>query len=82
MSSEHVRARRSERKGKMKRMIVVATVLVLTVVTLRRFGPTLVKRAMAKCEEMMAGRQGGAGTAPRVWVRADEATKPASISSS
>jgi hypothetical protein len=38
----------------MKKMIVVAAVLVLMVVAFRRFGPTLHKRAMAKCQEMMA----------------------------
>jgi hypothetical protein len=38
----------------MKKMMVVAAVLVLTVVAFRRFGPTLAKRAMAHCQEMMA----------------------------
>ena len=52
----------------MKKMMVVAAVLVLTVVAFRRFGPTLAKRAMAhcqemmaKCQEMMAGHLGDAG---------------------
>jgi hypothetical protein len=45
----------------MKKMIVVAAVLVLTFVAFRRFGPTLGKRAMAKCQEMMAGHLEDAG---------------------
>lgn len=45
----------------MKKMIVVAAVLVLTVVAFRRFGPTLGKRAMARCQEMMAGHLGDVG---------------------
>jgi hypothetical protein len=42
----------------MKKMIVVAAVFALTFVALRRFGPTVGKRAMAKCQEMMANHQG------------------------
>ena len=45
----------------MKRMVVVAAVLVLTLVAFRRFGPTLGKRAMAKCQEMMASHRGDIG---------------------
>jgi hypothetical protein len=42
----------------MKKMVVGLAVLVLTFVALRRFGPALGKRAMAKCQEMMASHQG------------------------
>ena len=45
----------------MKKMMVVAAGLVLTFVALRRFGPTLGKRAMAKCQAMMASHQGDVG---------------------
>jgi hypothetical protein len=53
----------------MKKMIVVAAVLVLTFVAFRRFGPTLGKRAMAKCQEkcqeMMASHQVDVGAEHR-----------------
>jgi hypothetical protein len=49
----------------MKKMIFVAAVLVLTFFAFRRFGPTLGKRAMAKCQEkcqeMMASHQADGG---------------------
>ena len=49
----------------MKKMMVVAAVVALTFVALRRFGPTLGKRAIAmcqeKCQEMMASHQGDVG---------------------
>jgi hypothetical protein len=53
----------------MKKMNVVAPVLVLTFVAFRRFGPTLGKRAMAKCQEkcqeMMASHQVDVGAEHR-----------------
>jgi hypothetical protein len=42
----------------MKKMIVGAAVFVLALTAIRRFGPTVGKRAMTKCREMMA-RDGG-----------------------
>jgi hypothetical protein len=40
----------------MKKLVVVAAIFAVTVFALRRFGPALAKRAMAKCEEMMGAR--------------------------
>jgi hypothetical protein len=40
----------------MKKLFVVAAIFAVTVVALRRFGPALAKRAMAKCEGMMGAR--------------------------
>ena len=40
----------------MKKTLVIASIFVVAVITLRRFGPALAKRAMAKCEEMMGTR--------------------------
>jgi hypothetical protein len=42
----------------MKKTLVIATILAVGVITLRRFGPALAKRARAKCEEMMRTRAG------------------------
>ena len=39
----------------MRKVLFGALVLFAAVVVLRRFGPTLGKRAMAKCQEMMGG---------------------------
>lgn len=47
----------------MKRMFMVAAIFAVTVITLRRFGPALAKRAMAKCEEMMGGPSESPGIA-------------------
>jgi hypothetical protein len=41
----------------MKKLIVGGAVLVLILVALRRFGPALGERAMAKCQEMMTGHR-------------------------
>jgi hypothetical protein len=48
----------------MRKFVVFATVLVLTIVALRRFGPTLGKRAMTKCQQMMAKYQDRPGERP------------------
>jgi hypothetical protein len=62
----------------MRKFVVFATVLVLTIVALRRFGPTLGKRAMTKCQQMMAKYQGWPEERP--WEKFDEEpTDPASI---
>jgi hypothetical protein len=61
----------------MKRFIFVATILGLTIVALRRFGPTMGRRAMTKCQEMMARYQGQPGEAPCAELR-DEPTELAS----
>jgi hypothetical protein len=61
----------------MKKFVVVATVLALTIVALRRFGPTLGKRAMTKCQEMMSRRQ-GPGERPGVELQ-DEQPELANI---
>ena len=45
----------------MKKFVLFLTVLVLAIVALRRFGPTLRARAMTKCQEMMASHAGGPG---------------------
>jgi hypothetical protein len=39
----------------MRKVLFGALALFAAVVVLRRFGPTLSKRAMAKCQEMMGG---------------------------
>jgi hypothetical protein len=41
-----------EGRPEVKKVMVAAGVLVLALTALRRFGPTLGKRAMTKCEEM------------------------------
>jgi hypothetical protein len=40
----------------MKKLFVVAAIFAVSIFALRRFGPALAKRAMAKCEEMMGAR--------------------------
>ncbi|HET6713948.1 MAG TPA: hypothetical protein VFI59_09585 [Actinomycetota bacterium] len=40
----------------MKKMFVIASIFAVAVITLRRFGSAVAKRAMAKCEEMMGTR--------------------------
>jgi hypothetical protein len=47
----------------MKRLIVGGAVVALILVALRRFGPAMGERAMAKCQEMMMGhgKDEGAG---------------------
>lgn len=45
----------------MKKVIVGAAAFVLTLVALRRFGPAVGKRAMTKCQEMMARHRGDPG---------------------
>jgi hypothetical protein len=53
-----VRTRRGdpEEGTEMKKMFVIAAAFVVALIALRRFGPALAKRAMAKCEEMMGAR--------------------------
>lgn len=45
----------------MKRIIVGVMVLAVAAVALRRFGPAVGERAMAKCAEMMAKHRGDVG---------------------
>lgn len=47
----------------MKKTIIGATALVVTVAVLRRFGPSLEHRVMAKCHEMMSARTEGDASA-------------------
>lgn len=39
----------------MKKWLVGAALLMLAVAVIRRFGPTLAKRAIEECRELMAG---------------------------
>jgi hypothetical protein len=48
----------------MKKFIFFTTVVGLALVALRRLGPTLGKRAMAKCQELMARHEGQPGDRP------------------
>jgi hypothetical protein len=57
----------------MKKVIFSATFIGLAIVALRRFGPMLGKRAMAKCQELMARHEGQPGDRPRDELR-DEPT--------
>jgi hypothetical protein len=56
----------------MKKFAFFVTVLVFAIVALRLFGPTLGKRAMTKCQELMARHEGGARERP--WAQSDEPT--------
>jgi hypothetical protein len=40
----------------MKKLFVMASIFAVAVISFRRFGPALAKRAMAKCEELMRAR--------------------------
>jgi hypothetical protein len=48
----------------MKKFILFALVIGLAIVALRSLGPTLGKRAMAKCQELMARHEGQPGDRP------------------
>jgi hypothetical protein len=62
-----MRALRGKEAFEMKKSAFFVTVLVFAIVALRRFGPTLGKRAVAKCQEMMAKHAGG--PAERSWAQ-------------
>jgi hypothetical protein len=61
----------------MKKVIFSATFIGLAIVALRRFGPMLGKRAMAKCQELMARHEGQPGERPS--ANFDEEPMDASI---
>jgi hypothetical protein len=54
----------------MKKFGLFVTVLILAVVAFRRFGPTLSKRAVTKCQEMMAKH--AVRPAERPWAQLNE----------
>jgi hypothetical protein len=58
---EPVHGQERREDPKMKKVITVA-VLVLAFVAIRRFGPGLRARVIAKCREMMQGAPGDTGT--------------------
>jgi hypothetical protein len=72
-----MRALRGEEAVEMKKFVFFVTVLVFAIVALRRFGPTMGKRAVTKCQEMMARHAGGPGERP--WGQFDARTELAGI---
>lgn len=65
--------------SEMRKFVVFVTVLVLAIVALRRFGSTLGKRALTKCQEMMARHAGAPGD--RSWAEFDRRTELAGTQS-
>ncbi len=58
--------------------VIAGAFFVLILLALRRFGPALGKRAMAKCQEMMASHRDDAGAGlPDHDVTANGAATPA-----
>jgi hypothetical protein len=64
-----MRALRGKGAMEMKKFVFFVTVLVFAVVAFRRFGPTLSKRAVTKCQEMMAKHAVRPGERP--WAQFD-----------
>jgi hypothetical protein len=56
----------------MKKLFAVAAIFAVTVIALRRFGPALAKRAMAKCDEMMEARGEAREASPDSFASTEE----------
>lgn len=50
--------------AEMKKLIAGAALLVLILFALRRFGPAIGTKAMAKCQELMTSHRADAGAEP------------------